>query len=85
MKVGELHQDEAKVILDGLRDVDTGKADIAAARQRIAAEIAALDDQHARQRLGRDRAVSEEIPSGDGDNPRESAPYLSDLRQNRIN
>ena len=49
VKVGELHQDEAKVILDGLRDVDTGKADIAAARQRIATEIARLDDEHARQ------------------------------------
>jgi thiol-disulfide isomerase/thioredoxin len=49
VKVGELHQDEAKVILDGLRDVDTGKADITAARQRIATEIAKLDDEHARQ------------------------------------
>ena len=49
VKVGELHQDEAKVILDGLRDVDSGKADITAARQRIAAQIAALDDEHARQ------------------------------------
>ena len=49
VKVGELHQDEAKVILDGLRDVDTGKADITAARQRIATEIAKLDDERARQ------------------------------------
>ena len=49
VKVGELHQDEAKVILDGLRDVDTGKADITAARQRIATEMAKLDDEHARQ------------------------------------
>ena len=49
VKVGELHEDEAKVILDGLREVDTGKADITAARQRIASEIAALDDEHARQ------------------------------------
>jgi thiol-disulfide isomerase/thioredoxin len=52
VKVGELHQDEAKVILDGLRAVDTGKADITAARQRIATEIAKLDDEHARQSSG---------------------------------
>jgi thiol-disulfide isomerase/thioredoxin len=43
VKVGELSRDEAKVILDGLRDVDTGKADIAAARQRLATEIAQLN------------------------------------------
>jgi thiol-disulfide isomerase/thioredoxin len=49
VKVGELHRDEATVILDGLRDVDTGKADITAARQRIAAEIEKLDVAHARQ------------------------------------
>jgi thiol-disulfide isomerase/thioredoxin len=49
VKVGELHQDEADVILDGLRDVDTGKSDISAARQKISAEIARLDEEHARQ------------------------------------
>ena len=49
VKVGELHQDEANVILDGLRDVDGGKSDITAARQRIASEIAKLDAEHARQ------------------------------------
>ena len=49
VKVGELHRDEANVILDGLRDVDTGKSDITAARQRIASEIARLDEEHARQ------------------------------------
>jgi len=49
VKVGELHQDEANVILDGLRDVDSGKSDITAARQRIASEIAGLDAEHARQ------------------------------------
>ena len=68
VKVGELHRDEAKVILDGLQDVDAGKADITAARQRIASEIAKLDDEHARQSEAvteRDRAASEEIPSGE--------------------
>jgi thiol-disulfide isomerase/thioredoxin len=42
LKVGELHKDEAKVILDGLRDVDTGKVDLAAARQRLSAQLAQL-------------------------------------------
>src|SRR6201999_4498212 len=32
VKVGELSRDEAEVILDGLRDVDTGRTDITAAR-----------------------------------------------------
>jgi thiol-disulfide isomerase/thioredoxin len=43
VKVGELHSDEAKLILDGLRDVDDGKADLTAARQHIAAEMAKLE------------------------------------------
>ena len=49
VKVGELHRNEAKVILDGLRDVDSGKADITAARQRLSTELAKLDSEHARQ------------------------------------
>jgi thiol-disulfide isomerase/thioredoxin len=49
VKVGELHQDEADVILNGLRDVDAGKSDITAARQKISSEIAQLDEQHARE------------------------------------
>jgi thiol-disulfide isomerase/thioredoxin len=49
VKVGELHSDEAKVILDGLRDVDEGKVDLTAARQRIAAEMAKLEAEHSRQ------------------------------------
>jgi thiol-disulfide isomerase/thioredoxin len=43
VKVGELHSDEAKVILDGLRDVDEGKVDLTAARQRVASEMAKLE------------------------------------------
>jgi hypothetical protein len=43
VKVGELSRDEAKVILDGLRDVDTGRTDITAARQRLATEMARID------------------------------------------
>jgi thiol-disulfide isomerase/thioredoxin len=44
VKVGELHRDEARVILDGLRDVDTGKVDLAAARQRLSTQLAKLED-----------------------------------------
>jgi thiol-disulfide isomerase/thioredoxin len=43
VKVGELHSDEAKVILDGLRDLDEGKVDLAAARHRVAGEMAKLE------------------------------------------
>jgi thiol-disulfide isomerase/thioredoxin len=50
VKVGELGRDEANLILDGLREVDEGKVDIAAARQRIADAIAKLDAAHSRQR-----------------------------------
>ncbi len=42
VKVGELSRDEAKVILDDLRDVDTGRTDITAARQHLATELARL-------------------------------------------
>jgi thiol-disulfide isomerase/thioredoxin len=49
VKVGELHRDEANVILDELRDVDAGKVDLAAARQRISAEMSRLAAQHLRQ------------------------------------
>jgi thiol-disulfide isomerase/thioredoxin len=49
VKVSELRRDEANVILDALRDVDTGKTDIAAARQQVAAEMARLDAEHSRQ------------------------------------
>jgi thiol-disulfide isomerase/thioredoxin len=47
VKVGELHKDEAKVILDGLHDVDTGKIDLPAARQRLSAQLAQLKDRNA--------------------------------------
>jgi thiol-disulfide isomerase/thioredoxin len=46
VKVGELHRGEANIILDGLRDVDSGRVGITAARQRVAAEIGKLDQQH---------------------------------------
>ena len=48
VKVGELHRDEASVILDALRDVDSGKTDLAAARQRVSAGLANLAAEPAR-------------------------------------
>jgi thiol-disulfide isomerase/thioredoxin len=49
VKVGELHRDEANLILDGLRDVDSGKVEITAARQRLSSELAKLDSEHTHQ------------------------------------
>lgn len=49
VKVGELHRDEADVILDSLRDVDSGKTDLTAARQHISTEMARLGAEHSRQ------------------------------------
>lgn len=49
VKVGELHRDEADVILDSLRDVDSGKSDLAAARQHISTEMARLGAEHSRR------------------------------------
>jgi hypothetical protein len=50
LKVGELHPDEAHLILRDLRDLDQGRLTLANARQQIAAGI---------QRLAAARAVSE--------------------------
>jgi thiol-disulfide isomerase/thioredoxin len=47
LKVGELHSEEAKVILDSLQDVDSGRIDLATARQRISAQLAELQTRHA--------------------------------------
>jgi thiol-disulfide isomerase/thioredoxin len=43
VKVGELHRDEANVILDSLREVDSGQVDVAVARKKISAELAKLN------------------------------------------
>jgi thiol-disulfide isomerase/thioredoxin len=59
VKVGELGRDEAKVILDGLRDVDTGKADITAARQQVATQLAQLNAA----KLSRQSAASAQGPA----------------------
>lgn len=52
VKVGELHPDEANVILNRLRDVDSGKVEIAAARQQLSAELAKLGNERSRQSSG---------------------------------
>jgi thiol-disulfide isomerase/thioredoxin len=49
VKVGELRRDEANVILDRLHDVDEGRLELTAARQRAAADVARLEAEHARQ------------------------------------
>lgn len=49
VKVGELHRDEAKAILDDLRDVDSGKVDIAAARLKLSSQLAEIDARPSRQ------------------------------------
>jgi hypothetical protein len=42
LKIGELHADEADFILDRVREVDTGRLELAAAREAIAAGLRAL-------------------------------------------
>ncbi|MBV8341842.1 MAG: TlpA family protein disulfide reductase [Gammaproteobacteria bacterium] len=42
LKVGELHRDEAELILDRIREVDAGTLDLAAARAGISAAIRSL-------------------------------------------
>jgi thiol-disulfide isomerase/thioredoxin len=49
LKIGELHPDEARLILAHLRDLDRGRVSLADAREQIAAGI---------QRLEADRAVT---------------------------
>lgn len=49
VKVGELHRDEATVILNDLRDVDSGKVEISAARQQLSTELAKLGAERSRQ------------------------------------
>ena len=48
LKVGELHADEARFILDRVRDVDQGRLALAAARKAISDENATLAAQRAR-------------------------------------
>jgi thiol-disulfide isomerase/thioredoxin len=47
LKVGELHRDEAELILDRVRAVDTGTLALPAAREQISAGISRLRTAHA--------------------------------------
>jgi thiol-disulfide isomerase/thioredoxin len=47
LKVGELHQDEAKLILDRVREVDAGTLPLPAAREQISEGIRRLRTAHA--------------------------------------
>jgi thiol-disulfide isomerase/thioredoxin len=49
VKVGELGRDEAKIILDGLRDVDSGEVDLKTAQQQIATKMAQLEAARSRE------------------------------------
>ncbi len=42
LKIGELHQDEADLILDRVADLDTGKLELGAARDQITEGLKAL-------------------------------------------
>jgi hypothetical protein len=65
LKVGELHQDEASLILDRLHDLDRGRIGLAAAREGIAAGLRQLTAEGAAPSA----ASANPQPSGD---PRKS-------------
>jgi len=48
LKVGELHADEARFILDRVKGIDTGRLDLAAAKKEIADGVAALAAERAK-------------------------------------
>jgi thiol-disulfide isomerase/thioredoxin len=48
LKVGELHADEARFILDQVKGIDTGRQDLAAAKKEIADGVAALAAERAK-------------------------------------
>jgi hypothetical protein len=43
LKIGELHADEARLILDRMVDLDAGRSGLDATREQIAAGIARLN------------------------------------------
>jgi thiol-disulfide isomerase/thioredoxin len=48
LKVGELHADEARFILDQVKGIDTGRKDLAAAKKEISDGVAALAAERAK-------------------------------------
>jgi thiol-disulfide isomerase/thioredoxin len=58
LKVGELHADEARFILDRVKGIDTGRIDLAAAKKEIADGIAALAAERAKHEEGEETKAS---------------------------
>ena len=56
LKVGELHQDEADLILDRIADIDAGRLELSAARDQISEGLKALATRHAQTERGRQQA-----------------------------
>jgi hypothetical protein len=49
LKIGELHADEAELILDRIRDVDAGRLSLASAQAQISTAVRKLGEARARQ------------------------------------
>jgi hypothetical protein len=49
VKIGELHREEADVILAGIADLSAGKRELPAVRQGIAAELRRLSAERAQR------------------------------------
>jgi len=58
LKVGELHADEARFILDRVKGIDTGRLDLAAAKKEIADGVAALATERAKHEEGDETKAS---------------------------
>jgi thiol-disulfide isomerase/thioredoxin len=52
LKVGELHQDEADLILDRIADIDAGRLELSAARDQISEGLKTLATRHAQADSG---------------------------------
>ena len=54
LKIGELHADEARFILDEVKAIDTGRTELAAAKKEIADGVSALAAKRAQQEEARE-------------------------------
>lgn len=57
LKIGELHAEEARFILDEVKAVDQGRTELAAARKEIADGVAALVAERAKRQAGAQGAI----------------------------
>jgi thiol-disulfide isomerase/thioredoxin len=64
LKIGELHSDEARFILDRVKGIDAGRLDLTAAKKEIADGIAALGAERAKREVGEEetKASPDEPP-----------------------